>query len=89
LEEIAQTAGITFNELLTEIENISYSGTKLNLTYYLDDILDKTKQDDIHDYFMNANTDSLDEALNDASLTDYSEEDIRLIRVQFMSEHAH
>jgi len=89
LEEIAQTAGITFNELLTEIENISYSGTKLNLTYYLDDILDKSKQDDIHDYFMNANTDSLEEALNDQSLADYSEEDIRLVRVQFMSEHAH
>ena len=89
LEEIAQTAGITFNELLTEIENISYSGTKLNLTYYLDDILDKSKQDDIHDYFMNADTDSLDEALNDGSLADYSEEDIRLVRVQFMSEHAH
>lgn len=89
LEEIAQTANLTFNELLTEIENISYSGTKLNLTYYLDDILDKSKQDDIHDYFMNASTDSLEEALNDASLADYSEEDIRLIRVQFMSEHAH
>jgi ATP-dependent DNA helicase RecQ len=89
LEEIAQTAGITFNELLTEIENISYSGTKLNLTYYLDDILDKSKQDDIHDYFMNADTDGLEEALNDASLSDYSEEDIRLVRVQFMSEHAH
>ncbi len=89
LEEIAQTAGITFNELLTEIENISYSGTKLNLKYYLDDILDKSKQDDIHDYFMNADTDSLEEALNDQSLADYSEEDIRLVRVQFMSEHAH
>jgi ATP-dependent DNA helicase RecQ len=89
LEEIAQTAGITFNELLTEIENISYSGTKLNLTYYLDDILDKSKQDDIHDYFMNADTDDLDAALNDKSLEDYSEEDIRLIRVQFMSDHAH
>lgn len=89
LEEIAQTAGITFNELLTEIENISYSGTKLNLTYYLDEILDKHRQDDIHDYFMNAHTDSLEEALNDESLADYSEEDIRLIRVQFMSEHAH
>ncbi len=89
LEEIAQTAGLSFNELLTEIENISYSGTKLNLTYYLDDILDKSKQDDIHDYFMNADTDSLEAALNDESLSDYSEEDIRLIRVQFMSEHAH
>lgn len=89
LEEIAQTAGITFNELLTEIENISYSGTKLNLKYYLNDILDKSKQDDIQDYFMNAETDSLEAALNDESLADYSEEDIRLMRVQFMSEHAH
>lgn len=89
LEEIAQTAGLTFNELLTEIENISYSGTKLNLTYYLDDILDKQRQEDIHDYFMSAETDSLEEALNDAGLADYSEEDIRLVRVQFMSEHAH
>jgi ATP-dependent DNA helicase RecQ len=89
LEEIAQTAGLSFNDLLTEIENISYSGTKLNLTYYLNDILDKQRQDEIHDYFMNAETDSLEEALNDDSLADYSEEDIRLVRVQFMSEHAH
>lgn len=89
LEEIAQTAGLSFNELLTEIENISYSGTKLNLTYYLDDILDEQRQNEIHDYFMNAETDSLEEALNDDGLADYSEEDIRLIRVQFMSEHAH
>ncbi len=89
LEEIAQTAGLTFNELLTEIENISYSGTKLNLNYYIDEIIDKSRQDDIHDYFMNADTDSLEEALNDESLSDYSEEDIRLVRIQFMSEHAH
>lgn len=89
LEEIAETAHMTFNELLTEIENISYSGTKLNLNYYISQIIDKHKQDDIHDYFMNADTDSLEEALNDASLADYSEEDIRLIRIQFMSEYAH
>jgi ATP-dependent DNA helicase RecQ len=89
LEEIAETANISFNELLTEIENISYSGTKLNLNYYIDQIIDKHKQDDIHDYFMNADTDSLEEALNDPSLSDYSEEDIRLIRIQFMSEYAH
>ena len=89
LEEIAETAGITFNDLLNEIENISYSGTKLNLTYYIDQIIDKHKQDDIHDYFMNADTDSLDAALNDSSMANYSEEDIRLMRIQFMSEYAH
>lgn len=89
LEEIAETANISFNDLLNEIENISYSGTKLNLNYYIDQIIDKHKQDDIHDYFMNAETDSLEQALNDDSLADYSEEDIRLIRIQFMSEYAH
>jgi ATP-dependent DNA helicase RecQ len=89
LEEIAETVSMTFNELLTEIENISYSGTKLNLNYYIDQIIDKSKQDDIHDYFMNADTDNLEAALNDESLSEYSEEDIRLIRIQFMSEYAH
>jgi ATP-dependent DNA helicase RecQ len=89
LEEIAETAHLSFNELLSEIENISYSGTKLNLNYYIHQIIDQQKQDDIHDYFMNAHTDGVEEALNDPSLTDYSEEDIRLIRIQFMSEYAH
>jgi ATP-dependent DNA helicase RecQ len=59
------------------------------LNYYIDQIIDKHKQDDIHDYFMNAQTDSLEEALNDPNLADYSEEDIRLMRIQFMSEYAH
>lgn len=89
LEEIAEVANMSFNELLSEIENISYSGTKLNLNYYIDQIIDKHKQDDIHDYFMNAETDSLEAALNDATMSDYSEEDIRLMRIQFMSEYAH
>jgi ATP-dependent DNA helicase RecQ len=89
LEEIAEVANMSFNELLSEIENISYSGTKLNLNYYIDQIIDKHKQDDIHDYFMNAENDSLETALNDESMTAYSEEDIRLMRIQFMSEYAH
>lgn len=89
LEEIAEVANLSFNELLSEIENISYSGTKLNLNYYIDQIIDKHKQDDIHDYFMNAANDSLETALNDESMTAYSEEDIRLMRIQFMSEYAH
>ncbi len=89
LEEIAELTNLTFEELLTEIENICYSGTKLNLNYYLEQLIDEQKQDDIHDYFMNAETDSLDAALNDESLSDYSEEEIRLMRIHFMSEYAH
>jgi ATP-dependent DNA helicase RecQ len=89
LEEIAELTNLSFEELLTEIENICYSGTKLNLNYYLEQLIDEQKQDDIHDYFMNAETDSLDTALNDNSLADYSEEEIRLMRIHFMSEYAH
>lgn len=89
LEEIAEMAKLSFGELLTEIENISYSGTKLNLSYYIDQVLDPSKLDDIQDYFMNAETDSLDAALNDETLSNYTEEEIRLARLAFMSEYAH
>jgi ATP-dependent DNA helicase RecQ len=88
LEEIAETINHTFEDLLTEIENIVYSGTKLNLNYYIDQAVDRHKQDDIYDYFMNAETDNLEDAFNDESLLDYSEEEIRLVRIKFMSEHA-
>jgi ATP-dependent DNA helicase RecQ len=88
LEEIAETVKLSFSDMLTEIENICYSGTKLNLNYYIDQVLDDHKQDDIHDYFMNADTDSMEAALNDDSIADYSEEEIRLMRIKFMSEYA-
>jgi ATP-dependent DNA helicase RecQ len=88
LEEIAETVKLSFSDMLTEIENICYSGTKLNLNYYIDQVLDEHKQDDIHDYFMNADTDSMEAALNDDSIADYSEEEIRLMRIKFMSEYA-
>jgi ATP-dependent DNA helicase RecQ len=88
LEEIAEMTKLTFEELLTEIENICFSGTKLNLSYYIDQVLDPHKQDDIHDYFMSAETDSLEAALNDESISDYSEEEIRLVRIKFLSEYA-
>ncbi len=89
LEEIAEMTNLSFEELLTEIENICYSGTKLNLDYYIDELIDPAKQDDIHDYFMNAETDSLEAALNDPTLADYTEEEIRLMRIHFISEYAH
>lgn len=88
LEEIAEKARLTFDELLTEIENICYSGTKLNLNYYIDQVIDPHKQDDIHDYFMNAETDSLEQALGDGTMSDYSEEEVRMMRIKFMSEYA-
>jgi ATP-dependent DNA helicase RecQ len=88
LEEIADTINLTFEDMLTEIENICYSGTKLNLNYYIDQVLDPHKQDEIHDYFMNAESDSLESALQDDSVADYSEEEIRLMRIKFLSEYA-
>jgi ATP-dependent DNA helicase RecQ len=88
LEDIASSVNLSFEDLLTEIENIIYSGTKLNLNYYIDDVIDEQKQEDIHDYFMNAETDDLQVALQDDSIADYSEDDIRLMRVKFISEYA-
>jgi ATP-dependent DNA helicase RecQ len=88
LEEIAETTRLSFEELLTEIENICFSGTKLNLSYYIDQVLDPHKQDELHDYFMDAETDSLEAALNNESISDYSEEEIRLMRIKFLSEYA-
>ncbi|HYG02361.1 MAG TPA: ATP-dependent DNA helicase RecQ, partial [Chryseosolibacter sp.] len=88
LEEIAETTKLSFEDLLTEIENICFSGTKLNLNYYIDQVLDPHKQDDIHDYFMSAESDSLEAALNDGSIAAYGEEEIRLMRIKFLSEYA-
>jgi ATP-dependent DNA helicase RecQ len=88
LEEIAQSKNIPFEELLTEIENICYSGTKLNLDFYIDEVLDENKQDQIFDYFLNSDTDSLEEAMNDPNNADFNEEEIRLMRIKFLSEYA-
>jgi len=88
LEEIAEMKGIRFDDLLDEIENICYSGTKLNLDYYIDELLDPDKQDDIFDYFLNAESDSIKDAMEDEYNEDYSEEELRLMRIKFMSEYA-
>tara|TARA_Y100001972_G_scaffold129265_1_gene195882 strand:- start:10919 stop:13099 length:2181 start_codon:yes stop_codon:yes gene_type:complete len=88
LEEIAETKDMTYEKLLDEIENICYGGTKLNIDYYIDHILDEDRQDEIYDYFLNAETDSVEEAMNELG-DEYSEEEIRLMRIKFMSEYAH
>ena len=87
LEEIADNLHIPYEKLVEEIEHISHSGTKLNLNYYIDSILDDDKQDDIFDYFMEAETDDIDEAIEELG-DDYSEDEIRLMRIKFMSEVA-
>lgn len=89
LEEIAESASMSFEELLKEVENISYSGTKLNLNYYVDQILDRHKQEELQEYFMNSETDNIDEAIDAEANADFSEEEIRLMRIKFLSEYAH
>ncbi len=88
LEEIAEAKSMTMNQLIEEIEHICYSGTKLNLDYYIDQVLDDDKQDDIYDYFMNAGSDSIDEALDEFEDEDTTEEELRLMRIKFLSDVA-
>ncbi len=88
LEEIAESKGITMDALIDEIEHICYSGTKLNLEYYIDQIMDDERQEDIYDYFMNADTDSIKVALQELEDEDYAEEELRIMRIKFLSEFA-
>ena len=88
LEDIASSLGITYEMLISEIENISESGTKLNLNYYVDHLLDDERQDDIIDYFLLTESGDLDQAIIDLE-EEYSEDEIRLMRIKFMSEYAH
>jgi len=88
LGEIADDKGLSYSELIDEIENICYAGTKLNLDYYIDNILDPDKQDEVYEYFMTAESDDISEALEALGPDEFDEEDIRLLRVKFMSDHA-
>jgi ATP-dependent DNA helicase RecQ len=88
LEEIASSKGIDMRELMEEIEHICYSGTKLNLDYYINGLLDEERQEEIYDYFMSASTDNIAVALKELGTDDYTEEDLRLMRIKFLSEVA-
>ena len=90
LEDIADAKNLTMNDLLNEIEAIINSGTKLNLDYYIDEVIDEDKQEDIYLYFKeDAETESIEEALKELGEEDYSEEEVRLMRIKFMSELGH
>ncbi|SMB96755.1 ATP-dependent DNA helicase RecQ [Hymenobacter roseosalivarius DSM 11622] len=88
LEEIASSKGIDMRELMEEIEHICYAGTKLNLNYYIDGILDHDRQAEITDYFLQSNTDNIAVALKELGPDEYTEEDLRLMRIKFLSEYA-
>jgi ATP-dependent DNA helicase RecQ len=87
LEDIAHVKKIEMPELLSEVEAIVNSGTKLNINYYINQVMDEEHQDDIYDYFAeDAESGSIDEALQELGENEFSEEEIRLVRIKFISE---
>lgn len=88
LEEIAQNLNLSLLDLLQEIEQITYSGTKLNIDYYIHRIMDEEREDILLDYFMNAETDHIKAALDELEGEDFTEEELRVYRIKFISEHA-
>ena len=85
LDDIANAQGLDFSELLDEVEAIVYSGTRLNIDYFLDEVMDEDHIDDIYDYFAESDTDSLDAAIDELG-SECSEDEIRLVRIKFMSD---
>ena len=87
LDDIATAQGLEFEDLLSEVEAIVYSGTKLNIDYFLDEVMDEDHIDDIYDYFADSETDSLEAAIDELG-GECSEDEIRLVRIKFISEMA-
>ena len=87
LEDIAKSKGLEMFQLIKEMEVIVYSGTKLNINYAIEDLVDEEQQEEIHEYFMEAETDKIQEALDEFD-GDYDEEELRLMRIKFISEVA-
>ena len=87
LDDIASALNLDFEDLLDEIDAIVYSGTKVNIDYFLEDVLDDDQIDDIYEYFRESETDSIDDAMDELG-GDYSENEIRFVRIKFLSEQA-
>jgi ATP-dependent DNA helicase RecQ len=87
LDDIALTKGLEFPELLDEVEAIVYSGTRINIDYFLNDVMDEDHIEDIYEYFKDSETDDLEDAIEELG-SDYTEEEIRLVRIKFLSEMA-
>ncbi|MBA3649340.1 MAG: DNA helicase RecQ [Chitinophagales bacterium] len=89
MEAIAHGKGMKMDKLLEEMESIVSSGTRLNLNYYINDIIEEDRQQEVYDYFRTAHSDSLEHAINELGKDNYSMEEIQLMRIKFMSEMAH
>ncbi|WP_437396805.1 DNA helicase RecQ [Flagellimonas lutimaris] len=87
LDDIASAKGLELNDLIKEMEQIVFSGTKLNIGYWIDEILDEDQQEEIHDYFLEADSDSISAAIDEFE-GDYEDEELRLYRLKFISEVA-
>ena len=85
LDELANSKCMEFGELLSEIEAIVYSGTKININYFINEVIDEDHQEDIFEYFKEADSDSLEDAIQELG-SEYSEDEIRLMRIKFLSE---
>jgi ATP-dependent DNA helicase RecQ len=86
LEDIAASKGLTYEEILREVESIVNSGTKLNLNYFIDEVIDEDKQEEVYDYFRSAEIDSIDDAMVELGADEYTREEVQLMRIKFMSE---
>ncbi len=86
LDAMAKAKGLKLTEMITELETIVASGTKIDIGYYINEVIDEDRQDEVFEYFQTAETDSVADALKELGEDDYSEEDIRLMRIKFMSE---
>ncbi|MFV0200267.1 DNA helicase RecQ [Empedobacter falsenii] len=87
LEDVAEAKNMSMSDLLSEMESIVYQGTKLNINYYIDEVLDEDQQEEIYDFLMDADTDSMSSLLDEFG-DDYDEEELRLMRIKFISEVA-
>jgi len=87
LDDIAAAKGLELQQLIKEMEQIVFSGTKLNISYWIDEILDEDQQEEIHDYFIEAESDSIEDAMEEFD-GDYEDEELRLYRLKFISEVA-
>jgi len=86
IDDIALSKGLDMNEMLDELEAIVYSGTKININYFLEEVMEADKVDEIYDYFRNAETDKISSALEELGEDDFNETEIRLVRIKFLSE---
>ncbi len=86
LQDMGKAKGMTLKEIIGELETIVSSGTRIDINYYINEVIDQDRQEEVFDYFRSAKSDSVEEALQELGEDEYSEEDIRLMRIKFMSE---